>query len=113
VEDNLDSLSATAGQAYLRYINAIPDSANPAVTITAGGTLISNNPADFGEVSAFAAVTPGQVTIAVADDGGISTNRTITLEANKVYTILLIGVKDATNQEKELQVKFITNGTIS
>lgn len=113
VEDKLDTLSATTNQAYVRYVNAIPDSSKPAVTLTANGTDISNGSAAYASVSEFTGVTPGDLTIKVANGTNISATRTITLEKNKVYTILLVGVPGATEPEKVVQIKFITNGTIS
>jgi hypothetical protein len=63
--DNLDSLSATTGNAYVRYINAIGDSTiNPTVTINAGANSIVNDNAEFGDVSEFKAVSPGEISIA-------------------------------------------------
>jgi hypothetical protein len=112
VKDNLDSLSAASGQAFVRYINAIPDSTQPVVTLTAGGTAVVTKAASFGSVSEFAGITPGDLTIAVANGSTISANRTITLEKGKVYTLLLVGLPGSTDPAKAVQVKFITNGTV-
>ncbi len=113
VKDELDSLAATTGQAYVRYINAIADSSKPAVTLTAAGTDISNSNASYATVSAFTGINPGDLTIKVSNDSTISATRTITVEKGKVYTILLIGVPGSTDAEKKVQVKFIINGTTS
>eukprot|EP01035_Chromulina_nebulosa_P003973 gene3973-5423_t len=48
VQDKIDTLTAPSGQAYIRYINAIPDSSSPAVRITANGTDIFTTAAAFG-----------------------------------------------------------------
>jgi hypothetical protein len=112
-EDNYDSLSATNGQAYIRYINAIPDSSNPVVTITANGTAVSNNAAHYGTVSAFTQVAPGQLAINVSNDASIQTSRTITIEGQKAYTILLIGVPGSTDATKTVQIKFVENGRLT
>jgi len=113
VLDELDSLSAATGQAYVRYINAIPDSSKPLVTLTAAGTDVSNSSTAFATISGFAGVNPGELTISVSNGASISSTRTITVEKAKVYTILLIGLPGSTDSEKKVQVKFITNGTIS
>lgn len=113
VKDELDSLAATSGLAYVRYINAIPDSSKPAVTLTAAGTDVSNGNASYATVSAFTGINPGDLTIKVSNGSTISANRTITVEKGKVYTILLIGVPGSTDAEKKVQVKYITNGTAS
>lgn len=58
--DNFDSLSASSGNAYVRYINAITDSVNtPTVTIAASGNHVVNDNAAYGTVSEFKAVAPG------------------------------------------------------
>ena len=82
--DNFDSLSSTSGNAYIRYINAITDSVNsPTVTISAGGSNIVNDNAAYASVSEFAAVAPGEVSIAVKNGTAIDANRSITVEAKK------------------------------
>jgi hypothetical protein len=110
VNDLFDSLS-NAGQAYIRYINAVPDSSHPTVTIASGGTNVVNTNAAFASVSEFTAVNPGDVTIAITNGGTISANRTITVEARKVYTVLLQGIPGSTGNDS-VQVKYILNGTL-
>lgn len=114
VQDHLDSLTVAAGKAYVRYINAIADSAAvPRVIIAAGeGNNLTENAA-YGNVSAFAPVNAGQVSVTVSNDSSINASRTITLEENKVYTVLLAGIPGAADTSKAVQVKFITNGTIT
>jgi hypothetical protein len=110
LRDNFDSLSGASGQAYIRYINAIPDSSNPTVKITAGGSDVVNAPASFASVSEFTAVAPGQVTIDISNGGNIDADRTITLEARKIYTVLLAGIPgDAVNG---VQIRFVANGEL-
>ncbi|MBS1567496.1 MAG: DUF4397 domain-containing protein [Bacteroidetes bacterium] len=112
--DNYDSLSTTGGSAYVRYINAIADTAaQPSVTITAGGNSVVNENALFGTVSAFKAVSPGNIGIAVKSGAAIDTSRTITVEQNKVYTVLLTGVPGATDDAKKVQIKYVQNGALS
>lgn len=111
VSDSLDSLS-TSGPAYIRYVNAIPDSSKPAVTIAAGGTNVISDNASFATVSDFKAVTPGEVTVTVNNGGTINTNRTITLEQRKVYTVLLQGTPSGTG-DQAVQIKYILNGTLN
>jgi hypothetical protein len=110
VTDNIDSLPAT-GQAFVRYINAIPDSSRPAVTISAGGSNVVNDNAAFASVSDFVAVTPGEVSISVSNGGTIDASRTITLEQRKVYTVLLSGIAGSANADS-VQIKYIQNGTV-
>lgn len=110
VEDELDTLAAT-GEAYVRYINAIPDSSRPDVRISAGGTDALSGPAAFGSISSFTAITPGEVKITVSDGAAISAQRTISLEQNKIYTVLLTGLPGTTPAGE--MIKFMQNGTVS
>ncbi len=110
VQDNVDSLSS-ATQAFVRYINAIPDASSPTVTVSANGSNVVSEGASFKTVSGFVAVNPGDVSVTVSNGGSISANRTISLEAKKVYTILLIGEPGAAG-DKAVQVKYIANGTV-
>ncbi len=109
VRDDFDSLSSTSGKAYVRYINAIPDSTQPVVTITATGANVVSNSAAFGTVSSFNEVTAGSINIAAAGDDNIAASRTITVESGKAYTILLVGMPGATDGEKAVQIKYIQN----
>ncbi len=111
VEDKFDDLSSTSGQAYIRYINAIPDSSHPNVTITAGGTNVINENAAYASVSNFTAVPPGSVDIKVNNGSNINANRTITVEQRKIYTVLLSPVPGTPNSDS-VQIKFITNGEL-
>jgi hypothetical protein len=112
VNDNFDSLSGNSGKAYVRYINAIPDSTHTAtVAISANGSNISNATANYGSVSDFKEVAPGSINVAISKNG-ITKERTITLEQQKVYTVLLLGVPNSTTTDS-MQVKFVTNGTLS
>jgi len=112
VNDNFDSLSSTSDQAFIRYINAIPDSSKPSVNITAGGNSIINSSAGFPAVSAFVPVTAGDVNVALTNESTINLNRTITLEQKKIYTILLIGNPAATDSTAKPQIRFIQNGSL-
>jgi hypothetical protein len=111
--DNFDSLNSVSGKAYVRYINAIPDSTKPTVTITANGNNVINTPAAFSSVSDFVAADPGQVTIAIKNSNTIDANRTITLEQGKVYTVLLVGIPGSTDTTKTVQIKYILNGSLT
>jgi len=114
VEDNLDSLPSVAGSAYVRYINAVADSTIPAVKISSGSTEVVNNAAPFKSVSDFRAITAGDITVGINNESStINANRTFAVEANKVYTILLAGKPGSTNVDSMVQIKFISNGTIT
>lgn len=109
VQDKLDMLTPVSGKAWARYVNAIPDSTTaPVVNIDEGAI---NETAAYATVSSFKQVNAGSVTINVNNGGTINTSRTITLEENKIYTILLTGLPNATDSSQTIQIKFIQNGT--
>ncbi|MEO6258265.1 MAG: DUF4397 domain-containing protein [Ginsengibacter sp.] len=113
VKDNLDSLPSGTGQAFIRYINAIPDSVRqPMVDVTSTGNDVFNTAAPFKTVSNFKGVSPGTIAISVVSDTAINATRDITVEQGKVYTILLVGMPNATDAAQQVAIKFIQNGTI-
>src|SRR5450755_395163 len=64
VKDDFDSLTSASGQAYVRYVNAIPDSTlQPTVTISSNGNNVFNTSATFPSVSNFKGITPGDISI--------------------------------------------------
>lgn len=111
VMDDIDSLPAT--HAYVRYINAIPDSSTPTVSIKAGATTVLNNQAPFSSISGFSPVSAGIITVDVKNGASISTTRTIAVENAKIYTLLLLGVPGSADTLKAVQIKYILNGTIT
>ncbi|MES2892209.1 MAG: DUF4397 domain-containing protein [Bacteroidota bacterium] len=112
VEDELDSLPSTTGNAYLRFVNAVPDSGSSTVKITSGATTVDAN-SNYGQVSAFTGFAPGNVTLAVNNEGNVNASRTFPVEKDKVYTVLLVGVPGSNDSTKAVQIKYITNGTIT
>ncbi len=106
VRDSYVGVTPVAGKAWVRYVNAIPDSSSiPNVTV--GG---STQPATYGLVSAFSQVDVGDVNIAI-NSGAFNANRTITLSENKIYTVLFVGDPASIDPLLMPQVKFIENGT--
>ena len=113
VNDDLDTLTSASGNAFVRYINAIPDSSKPMVTVSSNGTSAVSSNAPYATISDFTGVTPGDYTVGVNNETNISATRTITLEKDKVYTVLLTGTPQATDSARAVQIKFITNGTLT
>lgn len=111
VQDNYDSLTASSGKAYVRYVNAVGGSASSNVTISSGATNVVNNSAIFGQVSPFIAVTPGSLSVNVSNES--SASRTITVSQQKAYTILLMGQANQTDSTKAVQIRFIESGTVT
>lgn len=112
VADNFDSLSATNGKAYVRYINAIPDSSMPVVKMTVNGNSVVNRPVSYAAVSQFTAIDPGSVAVDISNGSNINASRNIDLVAKKAYTVLFIG-KPGQSGDKALQIRFIDNGTLA
>lgn len=112
-EDNYDSLTAGSGKAYVRYINALPNADQSTVVIRANGSDVVNTSADFGTVSSFTAVNPGEVTVQVSNEGAANNSRTITLQQQRAYTVLLTGLPDQTDTSKAVQIRYIENGRVT
>ena len=100
VKDNFDSLSSTSGQAFVRYVNAIPDSTKPMITVASDDSQVFDGSAPFATVTDFKGVTPGNINITINNGSNINANRTIAVENGKIYTILLSGLPDATDTTK-------------
>ncbi len=113
VQDHLDSLDASSGNAFVRYVNAIPDSSSQKVTVSANGNDVVTGNTSFGDVSGFTAIAPGDISLNVTNDSTISADKTISLEKDKVYTVLLTGMPHATDTAKAVQIRYIINGTIA
>lgn len=113
VKDDLQPLTVASGKAWVRYINAVADSSVvPTATISNGSETGISQSAPYASVSSFKQVSAGSVT-ATINGGSISASRTVTLEENKVYTILYVGLPNATDTEKKVQIKYITNGIVT
>ncbi len=111
VRDNYDSLTASSGKAYVRYVNAIAGTSSSNVAISNGEGNIVSNTATTGHVSPFVAVTPGSLNVTVSNE--TTANRTINVAQQKAYTILLMGQPNQTDTTKAVQIRFIENGTVT
>lgn len=114
VNDSLTKMTVSTGHAFVRYINAIPDSTvSPMVNISYNGSNIVNTIAGFGTVSGFTKVNAGTINVGVNSGDSINATRSIPVEESKAYTILLTGMPRATDTTKSVKIKYITNGTIT
>jgi hypothetical protein len=93
-------------------VNAVPDSSKADVSIAQNGNNVLNANASFATASDFKNVNPGDVTITASGEN-YSVNRTITVEKDKVYTVMLMGLPEATDTAKAVQIKYIQNGTVT
>ena len=113
VNDPLDSLTASAGKAYIRYINAIPDPGEPLITISDNNGSVINREAAFAFVSDFVEINAGTAAIAISNNNNIQASRTVALEERKVYTVLFAGIPGSEDTAKSVQIRYIENGTLS
>lgn len=113
VNDGLDSLSAEANKSFIRYINAIPDSSNPMITINDGQNDVVKENAGFTDVSSFVSVNPGDVTIMINNDSTIQADRTISLEESQAYTVLFLGNPNGNDDADSIQIRYIINGKLT
>ena len=112
IEDKLQSLpQEDKTKTYVRFVNAIPDSSNTNVTISAGGTNIFNLLSKFKEVSDFKEIPSGDVLVKLNNESTLDTSRTISLDKGKIYTLLLTGLPASTNSDFKVDIKFITNAS--
>lgn len=113
INDPLDSLTASAGKAYIRYINAIPDPGDPLVTISDNNGSVISQPAAFASVSDFVEINAGNAGIAISNNSNIQASRTVALEERKVYTVLFAGLPGSEDTTKSIQIRYIENGALS
>ena len=106
VKDEVESLTPVAGKAWVRYVNAIADSASASV-IAIGA---NNENAPYATVSGFRQVNTGAVSFAINNGSTINASRTINLEENKIYTVLFLGLPNQTDPANAVQIRFIQNG---
>lgn len=113
VNDELDTLTSATGQAYIRYVNAIPDSSVSTFTVAANNEPVITNSSKYATISDFKGVTPGDFSVSISNGSTINATRTVTLEKSKVYTVLLVGIPGQTDTTKSVQIKYISNGTLT
>ena len=113
VVDNYDSLTASSGKSYVRYINAIPEEATARVTINSAGSNLADDDVEFMYVSDFIAVDPGDLSVSIDNEKNVNKNRTINVAQSKAYTILLTGIPNAADTNQAVQIRYIENGTVT
>ena len=111
--DNYDSLTSSSGKSYVRYVNALSNAPASDVALSSEGSLVINDNIAFGGVSEFIAVEPGNLTVAVTNEGPVHVNRTLSLEQHKAYTILLMGLPNQSDTTRSVQIRYIENGTVT
>lgn len=112
VEDKFSSLPTTTGNAFVRYINAVTGDQESNISISKGSDPLFDDANKLGFVSDFKEVTPGDIDIASVQEGSSPVTRSITVEQNGIYTVLIAGIPGTTDAEKGIQIKFIKNGNL-
>ncbi|MGC4035097.1 MAG: DUF4397 domain-containing protein [Chitinophagaceae bacterium] len=111
VSDNLDQLTGESGKAYIRFMNAIPDStAAPVVTVAAAGTTVLSGEASYPGIFDFTSVNAGDLVVTAKNGSDIDVTKTITVAEKTVYTILLTGMPGSTAAPAAIQ--YIANGSL-
>ncbi|MES2647079.1 MAG: DUF4397 domain-containing protein [Bacteroidota bacterium] len=106
VQDKYDLVQPAAGKAWVRYINAIPDS-TVSPNVLMGETTET---AAFGNISDFKQVNSGALNVSVSSGSAINKSRTINVDENKIYTILLVGLPNQTDTTKSVDIRYVLNG---
>jgi len=109
-EDKLSSIPKNTGNAFVRYLYGIADSSHAHVTIEKDGNKIFDENNSFGNISDFKPIAPGDVSVSVkSDDNTINTQRTLTLQSNGVYTVLLQGFAQTLDTTQQIKIGYIQN----
>lgn len=110
VEDKLSSIPKNTGNAFVRYLYGIADSSNAHVIIDKDGNKIFDENNSFGNISDFKPVAPGDISVSVkSDDNTVNVQRTLTLQANGVYTVLLQGFAQTLDSTQQIKIGYIQN----
>lgn len=112
VEDSLEQLAVTDSTAYVRFVNAIPGEATPEVNIIADNDSLLTTTIDYQEVSEFTAIPAEEISVSANNQDNINVERTLNLEAQKVYTILIVGDPGNSDSFKRTQIRYIENGQL-
>lgn len=113
VNDGLDSINAGSNKSFIRFINAIPDSSKPMITINDGQNDVVKENASFTTVSPFVSVNAGDVNIGINNQSTIQASRTISLEESKAYTVLFLGNPAGSDAADSIQIRYIVNGKLT
>lgn len=112
-EDMIDSLDATSGKAFVRYVNGVPGDAETTTTISADQTVLFNDANKVGTVSAYKEAAPGKISVTMSNPGATEpVSRDIDVTEKGVYTVLLIGEPQATDTARALKIRVVHQGNL-
>ncbi|WP_035468205.1 DUF4397 domain-containing protein [Algoriphagus mannitolivorans] len=101
----------TSTKAQLRLVHLSPDTESVQLKINDNTAPLISNTAYKG-ISEFLEITPGKstLTIGLAGTGQtLLTSGSLELKGNRVYTLVLRGLKSQTTGDKKLDIQLITN----
>lgn len=115
VNDKLESLSSVNSAAFVRFVNAIPDSIKPTITITSQNSEAETiSDFGFGSVSEFReASATDSVTITISNGSTIQASRKVGFQPKYVYTVGLIGDPANTTTGKQVAIGLYPMGSLS
>ncbi len=111
VEDKLSAIPKSTGKSYIRYLYAIPDSLGAHVTISNAGIKAFDESNTYGNISDFKQTAPGNADVKILNGSGdIDVQRTVNLEPDGIYTVLLQGTTQSTDTLQKVKINLIQNG---
>lgn len=114
LQDELDSLPFVANKAFVRMVNGYTNNGvTPNIRYSlSDSSEIYNQPLVYTGISSFKEVPVGELTLQAKTATEVISNRTVTIEANKIYTFLLLDAPSG-NPMDNPEIKFIVNGIIT
>ncbi len=97
----------------LRFVHLSPDSESVYLEVSDAESPVVTA-STFKSVSSFQELTPGNVTLTVRSsetDEILIQSGTLELKGNRVYTLILRGLKSETSGDKKLDIQLLTNFT--
>jgi hypothetical protein len=101
----------TATKAQLRFVHLSPDTEKVYLEVAGISTPVVSE-SEFKSVSEFKELNPGNVTLSVKSKATGETliqSGTLDLKGNRVYTLILRGIKAESTGTKKLDIQLITN----
>jgi len=114
VEDRLSTLPRGTGNAYIRFVNAIPDPSESNVIVTNSGNVVLNVNGNYGTVSEFQPVLPGNLNVSVVNaNHTIDATRSFTVKKDEIYTVLFAGVPLSVDTTRNIKILYNQNGLVA
>lgn len=100
----------TAAEAQLRLVHLSPDAGAVSLEVSGSATPVLSQ-AEFKSISDFSSLSPGSTTLTIktADGENLISTGTLELKGNRVYTLILRGLKSEASGSKKLDLQLITN----